>query len=181
VKQKISSVYETIWDKISQKPKVLDQEKLHGILLTFIKFHEIVFPTFVNFNESSKNSTNIRQHLTDFPSDFNNIYLKYFWILQNLMRNYEILWKLTKVNESYDIPQYFLSKITPFHFVSLNCNVLLAFCDFILWQTKFFHLLLYHFTFRRHRQIFCHCQTKGDFSNIADTYAPEKLQNLLRM
>ncbi len=33
---------------------------------------------------------NIRQHLTVFPSDFNNFYLKYFGILQNLMRNYEI-------------------------------------------------------------------------------------------
>jgi hypothetical protein len=29
--------------------------------------------------------------LTVFPSDFNHIYLKYFSILQNLMRNYEIL------------------------------------------------------------------------------------------
>jgi hypothetical protein len=29
--------------------------------------------------------------LTVFPSDFNNIYLKYFGILQNLTRNYEIL------------------------------------------------------------------------------------------
>jgi hypothetical protein len=46
----------------------------------------------------------LRQHLTVFPSDFNNIYLKYFGILQNLMRNYEILRKFTKVYESYDIP-----------------------------------------------------------------------------
>jgi len=34
---------------------------------------------------------NLRQNLTVFPSDFNNIYLKYFGILQNLTRNYEIL------------------------------------------------------------------------------------------
>ncbi len=43
---------------------------------------------------------NIRQHLTDFPSDFNNIHLKYFGILQNLTRNYKILQKVMKVNES---------------------------------------------------------------------------------
>jgi hypothetical protein len=46
----------------------------------------------------------LRRHLTVFPSDFNNIYLKYFGILQNLMRNYEILRKFMKVDESYDIP-----------------------------------------------------------------------------
>ncbi len=43
---------------------------------------------------------NVRKHLTVFPSDFNNIYLKYFGILQNLTRNYEALQKFTKVNES---------------------------------------------------------------------------------
>ncbi len=43
---------------------------------------------------------NLRQPLTVFPSDFNNIYLKYFGILQNLMINHEILRKLMKVDES---------------------------------------------------------------------------------
>ena len=75
---------------------------------------------------------NIRQHLTVFPSDFNNIYLKYFGILQNLLRNYEIVQKFTNVNESSnDIPRYFLSQITHFRSVSSNYNVLLAFRDFI--------------------------------------------------
>ncbi len=118
--------YET---KFCKKPKVLDQEKLCGILWTFIKFREIVFPTFVYFHKSYKNSVNIRQHLTVFPSDFNNIYLKYFGILQNLTRNYEILWKFAKVNESYNIPHYFLGQITHFRSVSFNCNELLAFRD----------------------------------------------------
>jgi hypothetical protein len=45
-----------------------------------------------------------------------------------------------------------------------------AFCDFVPLQMKFFCLLLYHFAFRRHQQIFHHHQTKGDFFNIADTY-----------
>jgi hypothetical protein len=42
-------------------------------------------------------------------------------ILQNLTRNYEILRKFTKVNESYNIPQYFLSPITfvPFHSIAM--------------------------------------------------------------
>jgi hypothetical protein len=57
----------------------------------FAKFHKIVFPTFVYFHESYGNSPNIRQHLTVFPSDFNNIYLKYFVILHNLTRDYKIL------------------------------------------------------------------------------------------
>jgi hypothetical protein len=69
-----------------QKRKVLDQEKLCGILRIFVKFCKIVFPTFVYFLKSYRNSVNIRQHLTVFPSDFHNIYLKYFWILHNLMR-----------------------------------------------------------------------------------------------
>jgi hypothetical protein len=136
--------------------KVLDQEKLRGIQWTFIKYRKIVFPTFVYFRESYRNLANIRWHLTVFPSDFNNIYLKYFMILQNLTRNYEILWKFAKVNESYDIPHYFLGQITHFRSVSINCNVQLAFRDFIPWQSKFFCLLSYCFTFRQHPQIFCH-------------------------
>ncbi len=45
----------------------------------------------------------LRRHLTVFPSDFNNIYLKYFGILQNLTRNYEILLKFMKVMIFHDI------------------------------------------------------------------------------
>ncbi len=173
MKQKILSIYETIWDEISQKTKIfLYQEKLCGIPSTFIKFCKIVFPNFIYFHKSYRNSANIRQHLTVFPSDFNNIYLKYFIILQNLTWNYKILLKFMIVNESYDIPWYFLSQITHIRFVSINCNGLLAFHDFVPWQTKFFCLLSYCFAFGQHRQIFCHHQTKSNFSNIADTYEP---------
>ncbi len=107
---------------------------------------------------------NLRQHLTVFPSDFNNIYLKYFGILQNLTRNYEILWKLTKVDESYHIPQYFFGQITYFHSVLFNCDVLFAFRNFVPWRSNFVCLLLYRFTSRQHRQIFRHHQMKGDIS-----------------
>jgi hypothetical protein len=115
---------------------------------------------------------NLRQHLTVIPSDFNNIYLKYLGILQNLMRNYEILRKFMKVDESYRIPLYFLVKSLPcFCSVSFNCDVLFAFCNFVLWWTKFFCLLLYCFASRQYRQIFRHHQMIGDISNIADTYS----------
>jgi len=49
----------------------------------------------------------------------------------------EKLWDFTKVNKSYSIPQYFLGQITHFCSVSFNCDVLLGFCDFILWQWNF--------------------------------------------
>jgi hypothetical protein len=73
----------------------------------------------------------LRQHLTVFPSDFNNIYLKYFGILQNLTRNYEILQKFTKLYESYDIPRYFFGQIPCFRSVSFAYNVVFAFRNFI--------------------------------------------------
>ncbi len=122
---------------------------------------------------------NLRWHLTVFPSDFHNIYLKYFGILQNLMRNYKILRKFTKayeslreftkVDKSYDIPRYFFGQIPCFRSVSFACNVLFAFHNFVRWQTKFSCLLLYRIASRQYRQIFCHSQTKGDISNITDT------------
>ncbi len=113
---------------------------------------------------------NLRQHLTVFPCDFNNIYLKYFSILKNLMKNYDILWKFTKIYESYDIPRYFFSQIPCFRSVSFDCDVLFAFHNFVPWRTKFFCLLLYHFTSRQYRQIFRHHHMIGNISNIADTY-----------
>jgi hypothetical protein len=134
---------------------------------TFVKYCEIVFPTFIYFHESCRNSANIRQHLTVFPSYFNQIYLKFFCHFTEF--NYKLR-DFTKVYKSYNIPQYFLSQITHFHSISSNYKVLLAFCDFVSWQTKFFCLLLYRFAFRRHQQIFRHCQMKGDFFNIAGTY-----------
>jgi len=113
---------------------------------------------------------NLRWHLTVFPSDFNNIYLKYFGILQNLMRNYEILWKFMKVDESYDIPWYFFGQIPCFHSISFACDVLFAFRNFVQWLTKFSCLLSYHIASRQYRQQFHHHQTIGDISNITDTY-----------
>jgi hypothetical protein len=86
------------------------------------------------------------------------------------MKVYESLWKFMKVYDSFDIPRYFLIQIIHFRSISSNYEVLLPFRDFLPWQTKFFCLLLYHFAFRQHQQIFRHRQMKGDFFNIADTY-----------
>ena len=148
--------------KFCKKPKVLDQEKLCGIQWTFVKYRKIVFPTFVHFHKSCRNSANIRQHLTVFPSDFNNIYLKYFGILQNLTRNYKILQKFMKLNESYDIPWYFFSQITYFRSVSFDCDVLFAFCNFVPWWMKFFCLLLYRFASRQHRHCLLYTSDAAD-------------------
>ncbi len=98
---------------------VLDQEKLGGILWTFVKFCEIVFPTFIYFHESYINSANIRQHLSVFPSDFNKIYHKYFGILQNSMRFYKSLRKLMKALIFHSI--FLVKSLTfvPFHSIGI--------------------------------------------------------------
>ncbi len=97
VKQKILLINGTKWDEILLKLKVLDWEKLHPIPLTFVKFCDIFWPTFVYFQWPEKSyiiSANIRQFFKVILTIFT---LKYFGLLQNLMRNYEILWKLMKV------------------------------------------------------------------------------------
>ncbi len=140
----------------------------HELSLNIAKYFSKLSSIFTKVVEIQTILNNLR-HLTVFPSDFNNIYLNYFGILHNLMRNYEILQKFTKVDKSNDIPQYFFSRITCFCSISFDCNVLFAFCNFVLWWTKFFCLLLYHFASRQYRQIFRHCQMIGDISNVADT------------
>ena len=114
---------------------------------------------------------NFRWHLTVFPSDFNNIYLKYFGILQNLMGNYEILQKFTKV---YDIPRYFFGQIPCFRSVSFTYDVVFAFRNFVRWWTKFSCLLSFRIASRQYRQIFRHCHRPSILSNIADTYVIHK-------
>ena len=88
---------------------------------------------FMKVVENKTILNNLRWYLTVFPSDFNNIYLKYFSILQNLMRNYEILQKFTKVNESYDIPRFFSVKsltLVPFCLIAMYyLHFVISFCD----------------------------------------------------
>ena len=154
VKHQISVINEaTWWTFIKYRAK--EFSKLSSIFTKVVEIQTIL--------------NNLRWHLTVFPSDFNNIYLKYFGILRKLTRIYEILQKLTKVDESYDIPRYFFSQIPCFRSVSFDYDVLFAFHNFVWWQTKFSCLLSYRIASRQYRQIFRHCQTIGDISNIADT------------
>jgi len=130
VKQKILLINETKWDEILLKPEVLDREKPHQIPLTFVKFCDIVCPTFIYFQWPEKRyrlSANIRLFFQVILTIFT---LKYFGLLQNLARNYEILNKFMKV---YDILQNlwtFLGKII--HFCS-NAMYFVDFCFHYQW------------------------------------------------
>ncbi len=147
--------------------------------LNIAKEFSKLLSVFTKVEEIQTILNNLRWHLTVFPSDFNNIYIKYFGILQNLTRNYEILWKFMKVYESYNIPPYFFGQIPCFRSVSFACDVLFAFCNFIRGWTKFSCLLLYRIASRQYRQIFRHRQAIGDISNIADTYWLQWMSNQL--
>jgi hypothetical protein len=68
--------------------------------------------------------TKLRQYLTVFPSDCNNIFLNSFRLLQNLMRNCVILQYLKRFDETNDISQNFSGIILVF------CEVLKYFVDF---------------------------------------------------
>ena len=50
VKQNILAINETTQDKILLKPKVYDQENLHGIPLTFVRVIGESWPTFGHFS-----------------------------------------------------------------------------------------------------------------------------------
>jgi len=63
----------------------------HELSLNILKEFSKLSSIFTKVVEIQTIFNNLRQHLTVFQSDFNNIYLKYFGILQNLMINYEIL------------------------------------------------------------------------------------------
>jgi hypothetical protein len=99
------------------------------LLLNITKEFSKLSSIFTKVVEIQTIFNNLRQHLTVFPSDFNNIYLKYFSILQNLTINYEILWKFMKVNESYDIPWYFLVRSLAF---ILFCSIAMYFLHFVI-------------------------------------------------
>ncbi len=152
VKQKILLINETKWDEILLKPEVLDREKPHQIPLTFVKFCDIVCPTFIYFQWPEKRyrlSANIRLFFQVILTIFT---LKYFGLLQKLMRNYEILWKSMKVMIFHRIflvksftfvpfcsfAMYFLS-ISDFKIWLLNFGfawTILNFCTCLLWRSK---------------------------------------------
>ncbi len=68
--------------------------------------------------------TKLRQYLTAFPSHFNNIFLKYFRLFQNLSRNCMILQQLMRFHETNHISQNFSGITLDF------CEVSKYFADF---------------------------------------------------
>ncbi len=104
------------WDEILLNRKVWDWVKFYWILWTFIKVLDKVCPTFSHFSWHNWKLMKLNQYLTVFPSHFNNIFLKSFKLLQNLMRNCEILWKLTQFHE---ISWYFIGIILCFRSVAM--------------------------------------------------------------
>ncbi len=123
--------------------------KLHEIPWTFVKYREIVFPTFVHFHKSCRNSANIRLldkiwqffHviLTIFTSNISAFY-RIEW---EIMRFYKRLWKLMKAMIIHNISRSKHSLL--FRFVQLQNTIGIS-CPL---QTRFFCLLLYCFTFRQ--------------------------------
>ena len=82
-KQKISFIYKTKLGKILLKPKVKDQENFCQILWTFIQVLNEICSTFVQFSWHEQKFMKLSLYLTNFPSQFSNIYQKYFRLFQN--------------------------------------------------------------------------------------------------
>jgi hypothetical protein len=120
---------------------VKEFSKLSSILMKVVEIQTIL--------------NNLRWHLTVFPSVFNNIYLKYFGILQNLTRYYEILQKFTK-----------LTKATIFHGIFSVQSI--AFVPFRLVTMYFLHFVILY----RDEQIFsvCYCNV-SPLDNIGKYFA----------
>ncbi len=81
-------------------------------------------PNFFHLSWHEWKLTKFSWYLTFFPSHLNNIYLKSFALLHNLMRNYEILWKLMRLYETNEVSWNFLGIMLCF------CSVVTYFVDF---------------------------------------------------
>ncbi len=102
------------------KTKSLGLRNIRWIWWTFIE----VCPTFGHFSWHELKLMKFTWYLTVFPSHFNNIFLKSFGHLHNLMRNCEILWKLMKCHETNEISQNLIGIILYF------CSVAIYVVDF---------------------------------------------------
>ena len=76
-------------------------------------------PNFWPFFKAWTRVNKIDWYLTVYPSDFNNIFLKSFGLLQNLMRNWESLRKLTTFNDYTEILWNFIGIILCFRSVAM--------------------------------------------------------------
>ncbi len=101
-------------------------ELLLNIAKQFTKLSSI----FMKVVEIQTILNNFRQILTVFPSDFNNIYLKYFGILQNLTRNYEILRKFMKPTIFHSIFSVNSLTFIPFRPITkYYWHFMISYCD----------------------------------------------------
>ncbi len=69
----------------------------------FIEVMDKVCPTFGHFSVHEQKLMKLSWYLTVSSSQLNNIFLKSFWLLQNLMRNCKILEKWMRFHEIIDI------------------------------------------------------------------------------
>ncbi len=109
----------------------------------------------------------LRQYLTVFPSHFNNIFLKSFRLLQNLMRNGMILQQLMRFHKTNDISWNFSGITLGFHEV-LNYFLDIWFCfRYFQKMTSKLQFLLNWFKISKFRTFQWQKLIKV---NIADTY-----------
>ncbi len=89
------------------------------MLRTFIKVLDKVCPTFIHFSWHEWKLTKYSWYLKNFPSLFNNIYLKSFGLLQNITK----MWDFMKVKEWHFMKlMKFIVIILCFH--SVQCTFL---------------------------------------------------------
>ncbi len=140
------------------------------LLLNIAKEFSKLLTFFTKVVEIQTILNNMRWHLTVFSSDFEQYLPQKCWHITEFN---EKLWDFMKVYKSWRKLRYctiFFGSNPLLLFCFIQLWLLFEFRNFVLWQMKFFCLLLYSFASRQYRQIFCHCQTIGDISNIADTY-----------
>ncbi len=87
------------------------------------------------------------------------------------MRNCDILWKLTKVNESCNIPQYLFCKITHFCSVLFNWDVLCLLSLSLLAVSKYDRRILVSPRQFQNFELLYFAIVKVKNSNIADAYS----------
>ncbi len=99
-------------------------------------------PTFSHFSVHERKLMILSQYLTVFPSHFNNVFLKYFGLLPNLMRNCKILQKLMRFHKTNNIWWNFCGIVLCFHsFVMYFVDFWFCFWFFQKMIAKFwFHL-----------------------------------------
>ncbi len=76
-------------------------------------------PNFWPFFKAWTRLNKIDWNLTVYPTDFNNTFLKSFGLLQNLMRNCEILQKLTKFHDTEEMSWNFIGIVLCFRSVAM--------------------------------------------------------------